>query len=52
MNRFCVFILLFLFSTCLKSQTNPSIHLKSFFYDVDNFSLTQESMLVLAEFVE
>jgi outer membrane protein OmpA-like peptidoglycan-associated protein len=48
-------LLLFLFTTLnlgILAQSNSIIHTKSFYYDVDNFSLTSESMQVLAKFVE
>ena len=48
-------LLLFLFLTLnfgILAQSNSILHTKSFYYDVDNFSLTSESMQVLAKFVE
>lgn len=41
-----------MFTTCVFSQTQERLQTKSFYYDVDNFSLTPESMVLLAEFVE
>ncbi len=51
MIRFVLVMFFFSFSTFLNSQKNEVLHLKTFYYDVDDFSLTHESMLVLAEFV-
>ena len=51
MNRLILIAFLSLFSTCVFSQVNEMLHIKSFYYDVDNFSLTSESMEVLKEFV-
>ncbi len=47
-----IFILFSIFiSTCLYSQTLDAIQTKSFFYDEDNYSLTQESIQILEEFI-
>ena len=51
MNRLILIAFLSLFSTCVFSQVKEMLHVKSFYYDVDNFSLTSESMEVLKEFV-
>ena len=51
MNRLILIAFLSLFSTCVFSQVKEMLHVKSFYYDVDNFSLTSESMGVLKEFV-
>ncbi len=51
MNRLILVAFLSLFSTCLLSQVKEMLHVKSFYYDIDNFSLTSESMEVLKEFV-
>ena len=51
MNRLILIAFLSLFSTCVFSQVKEMLHVKSFYYDVDNFSLTSESMIVLKEFV-
>ncbi len=51
--RYFVCLIVFLcFSGCLYSQTLEDLETKSFYYDVNNYSLTPESMLLLAEFVE
>lgn len=39
------------YTTFLFSQIEGSVHVKTFYYDVDNFRLEPESMVVLAEFV-
>jgi|GEM_PF-2998286 len=52
MNRIVLLLILIVISNCLRSQTGEILHIKSFYYDVDNFSLTAESMFVLKEFVE
>ena len=51
MIRFNIIITLLLFANSLNSQTREMLHVKSFYYDVDNFSLTTESMIVLKDFV-
>ncbi len=51
MIRFNIIFILLLFSNSLNSQTREMLHVKSFYYDVDNFSLTAESMIVLKDFV-
>jgi outer membrane protein OmpA-like peptidoglycan-associated protein len=52
MRYFVCFIVFICFSGCLYSQTLENLETKSFYYDVNNYSLTPESMLLLAEFVE
>ena len=52
MRYFFCFIVSLCFSECLFSQTIENLETKSFYYDVNNYSLTPESMLLLAEFVE
>ena len=52
MRYFFYFIVSLCFSECLFSQTIENLETKSFYYDVNNYSLTPESMLLLAEFVE
>ncbi len=52
MRNWIYFILSLCFSACLCSQTIENMETKSFYYDVNNYSLTPESMLLLAEFVE
>ena len=52
MRYFVCFIVFLCFSGCLCSQTLEDLETKSFYYDVNNYSLTTESMLLLAEFVE
>jgi len=52
MHNWIYFILSLCFSACLCSQTIENMETKSFYYDVNNYSLTPESMLLLAEFVE
>ena len=51
MSRLILVAFLSLFSTCVLTQVKEMLHVKSFYYDVDNFSLTSESMGVLKEFV-
>jgi len=51
MIRFNIIFTLLFFSYSLNSQTREMLHVKSFYYDVDNFSLTAESMIVLKDFV-
>jgi outer membrane protein OmpA-like peptidoglycan-associated protein len=51
MSRFKIIFILLLLSSSLFSQTREILHVKSFYYDVDNFSLTAESMIVLKDFV-
>ena len=51
MSRFKIIFILLLLSNSLCSQTREMLHIKSFYYDVDNFSLTAESMIVLKDFV-
>ena len=52
MRNWIYLILSLCFSACLCSQTIENMETKSFYYDVNNYSLTPESMLLLAEFVE
>ena len=52
MRYFVCFIVFLCLSGCLYSQTLEDLETKSFYYDVNNYSLTPESMLLLAEFVE
>jgi outer membrane protein OmpA-like peptidoglycan-associated protein len=52
MDRISIIIISFFFVCNLSAQTADKLQTKSFYYDVDNFSLTSESMGVLAEFVE
>ena len=51
MSRFKIIFILLLLSNSLFSQTREMLHIKSFYYDVDNFSLTAESMIILKDFV-
>ena len=51
MNRLILIAFLSFFSTCVFSQVKEMLHVKSFYYDIDNFSLTAESMIVLKDFV-
>lgn len=52
MQRLLIFLISLTLTTCLCSQTKGILHTKSFYYDVDHFSLTPESMKVLREFTE
>lgn len=52
MHRLLAIIISFTITTCLYAQTVSGLHTKSFYYDVDHFSLTSESMKVLREFTE
>lgn len=52
MQRLLIFLVSLVLTTCLCSQTTGFLHTKSFYYDVDHFSLTPESMKVLREFTE
>ena len=51
MKKFC-FIIILLLTTRLYGQTFGAQQVKTFYYDVDNFSLTPESMKLLASFVQ
>ena len=52
MSHFKIILIVLLSSNCLFSQTREMLYVKSFYYDVDNFSLTSESMNVLKSFVK
>lgn len=46
----CIAFTLF-FTTCLYSQTSEELQTKTFYYDIDNYSLTQESIFILENFI-
>ena len=46
----CIAFSLFI-TTCLYTQTVEALQTKTFYYDVDNYSLTQESSIVLENFI-